>query len=71
MARHRVRSKKEKSAPGSAAPVSPSEDILDAAIEYTFPASDPISVMTAFRARERGQSDDDVGPTSRAPATTE
>ena len=29
------------------------EDILDIAIEYTFPASDPISVVSAYRLRER------------------
>jgi hypothetical protein len=27
-----------------------SERILDAAIEYTFPASDPLAVQTAFQA---------------------
>jgi hypothetical protein len=30
-----------------------SEEILDIAIEYTFPASDPISIVSAYRARER------------------
>jgi hypothetical protein len=35
-------------------PVPRSEALLDAAVEYTFPASDPISVDHAFRtARER------------------
>ncbi len=32
-----------------------SEAILDAAVEYTFPASDPISIDYAYRAREREQ----------------
>jgi hypothetical protein len=34
-----------------------SEELLDAAVEYTFPASDPIAVQNAFeraRKRERG-----------------
>jgi hypothetical protein len=35
-----------------------SEAILDAAIEYTFPASDPIAIQTAFeRARRREAAD--------------
>jgi len=35
-----------------------SEELLDAAVEYTFPASDPISVDHAFRAaREREKAD--------------
>jgi hypothetical protein len=66
MARHHVRSSKQgTSAPHDVAGTSPSEDILDAAIEYTFPASDPISVATAYRARERGRSGDNVSPAGR------
>jgi hypothetical protein len=62
MARNHVRSSKRgSSAREDVASTSPSEDILDAAIEYTFPASDPISVATAYRARERGESGDKVG----------
>jgi hypothetical protein len=34
-----------------------SEEILDTAIEFTFPASDPISVVNAFRMREREESE--------------
>jgi hypothetical protein len=30
-----------------------SENLLDAAVEYTFPASDPIAIETAFEARRR------------------
>jgi hypothetical protein len=31
-----------------------SEDLLDAAVEYTFPASDPIAIQSAFdRAKKR------------------
>jgi hypothetical protein len=36
--------------PGSAASA---ETLLDAALEYTFPASDPIAVEVAFTARRR------------------
>lgn len=32
-------------------PESTPDDVLDAAIEYTFPASDPIAVETAYRRR--------------------
>jgi hypothetical protein len=32
---------------------SDSESLLDAAVEYTFPASDPIAVETAFKAARR------------------
>ena len=35
-----------------------SEAILDAAVEYTFPASDPISVDHAFRAAQKREQDD-------------
>ena len=35
-------------------PAPSSEDLLDAAVEYTFPASDPIAIQSAFeRARKR------------------
>ena len=38
----------------TAKPVPPSEALLDEAVEYTFPASDPISIDHAFSvARER------------------
>jgi hypothetical protein len=37
--------------------VPPSEAILDAAVEYTFPASDPISIDYAYAAREREQNE--------------
>ena len=33
--------------------ITSSEAILDAAVEYTFPASDPISIDYAYAARER------------------
>lgn len=29
------------------------EDVLDVAVEYTFPASDPIAIVDAYRDRER------------------
>ena len=35
------------------------EAILDAAVEYTFPASDPISVDYAYAAREREQKEEE------------
>jgi hypothetical protein len=41
-----------------------SEALLDAAVEYTFPASDPIAVDHAFKAaseREGRAADDDKG----------
>jgi len=40
-----------------------SEALLDAAVEYTFPASDPISVDHAFStARKREKRSADAGP---------
>jgi hypothetical protein len=42
-----------------------SEEILDIAIEYTFPASDPISVINAYRAREREESADNAPPAAK------
>ena len=40
------------------APVPSSEVLLDAAVEQTFPASDPIAVTDAFRAaREREEAE--------------
>ena len=43
-----------------------SEAILDAAVEYTFPASDPISIDYAYAAREREQDAVD-SPTANEP----
>jgi hypothetical protein len=52
--RHRTRSSLPRpSSSGAGDSPSASEDLLDIAIEFTFPASDPISVVTAYRSRER------------------
>jgi hypothetical protein len=45
-------------------PIPKSEAILDAAVEYTFPASDPISIDHAFKTaseREERVADDKAG----------
>lgn len=45
-------------------PIPRSEALLDAAVEYTFPASDPISIDHAFRSaaeREDRAADGDAG----------
>ena len=50
-------------------PVLSSEAILDAAVEYTFPASDPISVDSAFQAaRAREERVADSSAESDAPS---
>jgi hypothetical protein len=56
---------KADASPGDAGPPSPSEALLDAAIEHTFPASDPVSVATAYQARERRRSGDGRATGSR------
>jgi hypothetical protein len=43
-------------------PASSSEEILDIAIECTFPASDPISVVNAYRSRERDEREVGIDP---------
>lgn len=35
--------------------ISSAEMVLDAAVEFTFPASDPLSIDHAFRAASRGE----------------
>jgi hypothetical protein len=54
--RHGTRSSRGRvSTSGAGDSPSASEDLLDIAIEFTFPASDPISVVTAYRSRERDE----------------
>ena len=41
---------RERHVPSEPATPAPAEQLLDLAIELTFPASDPVSVVHAFRA---------------------
>jgi hypothetical protein len=43
--------------PPPLSPESSSETVLDVAVQYTFPASDPISIDVAYRAAQRRESE--------------
>jgi hypothetical protein len=54
-----MRAKKSKTeAAGKPDPQASAERLLDAAVEMTFPASDPISVEHAFKAASERDEDD-------------
>jgi hypothetical protein len=54
----RAKKSKTEAAAGKPDPQASAERLLDAAVEMTFPASDPISVEHAFKAASERDEDD-------------
>jgi hypothetical protein len=56
MERYRRLAASRAAGPPSLSPESSSETVLDVAVQYTFPASDPISIDVAYRAAQKRES---------------